>query len=141
MNNKELSYDVNYFKNLKLDGNGISSLVDGVVGHYVEMKKAIEREETIRENIKANKEIEICKIKETTKIILTYLEKSYDERKTQFENYFNRIDKALELHDVNALGILVAGVVELSKNTPFKDLVNVAQVQSDLADPNKVWEL
>lgn len=140
MSSKDLSYNVDYSKSLKLDAKSAFSLIDSLVGHYKEMKIAIEREETLREEIRANKEIEIARIQNTTRIILDYLERSYDERKFQFENYFNLIDKALGKNDINALNVLVTGVIELSKSSPFKDIVNVAKVQKDLEDPDKVWE-
>ena len=69
-------------------------------------------------------------------LLLTYLDKSFDERKVNFENFFNRLDKAMAQNDVEQMSIILSSINQLAAISPFKVLQARKDARRALEDPN-----
>jgi len=115
---------------------------------YQDCQKTAEIEQTNRQEIEANKNIELEKIKATRQVLLTYLDQKFEERSHAFEKLFSQADEAINNNDNNRLNIILSSVVELAKSNPFNDLKDVnsvkcqmSNVKSALKDKDYTWEL
>jgi hypothetical protein len=97
-------------------------------------------EKTKREKIKADKEVFLKKINAQKRFLITYLEKTFDERKNVFEKYFKVVDDALEHDNIQQLSFGIDGIVKLSKESPFKGLEDLTKVQQNLLKDNTTWD-
>ena len=100
-----------------------------------------ETEKTKREAIRANHDIAIERIRQSADIIRTYLDRSFDERAQIFNKQFEVVDEALRTGNMQMLDTGLNHINELAKQSPFKDLTNLAQVQNALMDKNTVWKI
>jgi hypothetical protein len=91
--------------------------------------------------IEADERVALAVIDAQKSAVLTYLERSFDERRQNFDEIFRLMDIALQSNDHQSLAILCHNMVEVAKISPFKDLQDLRQVQSKLKDPNHEWEI
>lgn len=96
--------------------------------------KFTEAEETKREEIRAERDIALANISSMKECLMVYLDKSFDERKTNFSRLFDTVDIAIEKGDVNALSLALNSINELAASSPFKALSDMGQVKQLLAD-------
>jgi len=96
--------------------------------------KYTEAEETKREEIRAERDIALANISSMKDFLMEYLDKSFDERKTNFSRLFDTVDIAIEKGDVNALSLALNSINELAASSPFKALSDMGQVKQLLAD-------
>lgn len=94
--------------------------------------------ETKQEEIRANCKIEVEKIRLANEAILKYLDRTFDERKSQFEKFFSLVDTALSTGDSELLTFALNNINELASSSPFRDL---AEVQTKLKDKGTVWDI
>jgi hypothetical protein len=73
-------------------------------------------------------------------LLLDYLDRSFDERKENFQNLFSVVDQSIQSGNTEQLGLALAAITELAKSSPFKDLANLNTVQANLQDPNHEWK-
>ena len=74
-------------------------------------------------------------------LLMTYLEKTYDERKTAFSKYFEVVDHALQNNNVQELAMGLENINDLAKSSPFKNLADLKSVGDALKDKNTVWDI
>ena len=108
---------------------------------YTEYLKVAEQEKTKRREINAEEKTQLAKIKATRDALITYLDKSFDERKHNFQLLFNQLDKAMENGENQQVAFLLESIVQLGKSSPFQDLADTAKVKGYIEDPNHVWEI
>lgn len=96
---------------------------------------------TKRKEIAAKRDIQIKQIEENSKIIMKYLDKSFDERKNNFEKMFSLLDEAVKTGKTEMVVGCLDKIVNLASSSPFKDLSNIKEVQKALGDKNHEWEL
>ena len=63
---------------------------------------------------------------------LVSLNKSFDERKINFANYFQRLDIAIDNGDIQLMSLLLKSINELASATPFKEIVDTIQLNNAL---------
>lgn len=139
--------------NDKIEKNDILALTEkaGAVGNVLEsariivsditnMVNMIQQETTKREAIRANRDVIIEKTRAFREVMLVVMDKTFDERRQLFDEYFSRLDKAMDNSDTNMVAGILSNMVDLAKNGPLKDLINVAATQKALKDPDTVWE-
>jgi hypothetical protein len=95
-------------------------------------KEVTEREETKRSEIEAWEKINLTEIRAKKEILLEYLDRSFDERKKNFEELFKALDKTMEKENLEAMAVVVTNIVDLAKTSPFKDLSNVSTMRGML---------
>lgn len=102
----------------------------------METAKFCERQDSKRAKINAERDAYIAQINAQKELLLTYLDKSFDERKVNFENFFNRLDKAMAQNDVEQMSIILSSINQLAAISPFKVLQARKNARRALEDPN-----
>lgn len=120
---------------------GLPVDVTQVVTSFCDLAKEIEHEKTRREEIIANREVMLAKVSALRDVALSYLDKSFSERKIQFEKLFNALDKALDSDNAQNTLAVANAIVEVAKNNPLKDLLSISNTRKALSDPDKTWEM
>ncbi|NLK49188.1 MAG: hypothetical protein GX294_00910 [Candidatus Cloacimonetes bacterium] len=111
-----------------------------IVSDITNMVNMIQQETTKREAIRANRDVIIEKTRAFREIMLVVMDKTFDERRQQFDGYFASLDKAMDKNDTNMVAGILSNMVDLAKNGPLKDLINLEATQIALKDPDTVWE-
>ena len=106
-----------------------------------EVAKFSEVQVTKRTEIEAKRDENIAKINAQKEILLIYLEKSFDERKDNFERLFNVIDYALINNNMEQLALGLNSINHLAATSPFKDLANISTTQQALNNKNHLWDI
>jgi hypothetical protein len=108
---------------------GLTLLVEA----YKENHKVTKIEREKREQIQTMKEIEIEKIRQQARVLQIYLDKSFEERRENFDKMFDSLDKALEKNDIQSIGAIAGMIVEVAKTSP---LVQAQKLISDYNNPD-----
>lgn len=98
------------------------------------------QQETEQVEIKARRDVAVSKIKATTDIISKYLDKSFDERSSEFNHYFTALDKAMETNDVDMLRSILLSINTLANSSPFKN-ISLSEVGEALKSPETEWDI
>jgi len=87
----------------KIPGINFLSVVEEVTSAIKEYSIIVQEEKTKRVAIKSQRDYLIEEIKSKKEIILTYLEKSYDERASILKKQFEIVDKAIDSNNIEML--------------------------------------
>lgn len=121
------------------NADAIGRLVEGVrVAADAVREIAVRKTEQSR--IRAQAEGEIARIHAVRDVMLDYLDRSFDERRHNFDALFTRLDAAMVSGDVAVIAKVLDTVVALARSSPFKDLADVATAKAALQDKNREWE-
>lgn len=105
-----------------------------------DVTKFCEVQKTKRKEIEAIRDIVVSKIQSQKEIILTYLEKSFDERKDNFSKFFAIIDDAIAKDNMQQLAMGLDSVNKLAATSPFKALASIESTQKALTDKKHIWD-
>lgn len=111
-----------------------------LVEAYRECATVTEQETTKRREIEAKEKTVLTELKYRRELFMTYLERSFDERKENFQNLFKTLDKAIDTNSSEVFLHTLNSITELAKSSPFKDLASVSAVRDLLDDPSKQIE-
>ncbi|MEK0264866.1 hypothetical protein [Bifidobacterium mongoliense] len=111
-----------------------------IVEQAGEVRKFEEVQKAQRADISARRDIAIAKIEAQKEALQSYLDKSFDERKENFNTLFAVVDHALATNDMQELAMSLQGILTLADTSPFKDLQTVEATATALADPNHEWD-
>ena len=139
----------NFIQNLsgRFVGQKLSTPADAfnMVNTFVEASKDVakftEIQKTKRAEIRAQAEVRIREIDSMRNLIMTYLDKTFDERSKIFAKQFECVDKALADGDTNLLAISLNSITELAKSSPFKALADIKNVQKQLTADNTTFDI
>ena len=137
MNGKQ---EVQSFANNAMAAGNVLESVQVIVSDITNMVNMIQQETTKREAIRANRDVIIEKTRAFREIMLNVMDQTFEERKMQFDGYFELLDKAMDKNDVNMVAGILHNMVELTKESPLRNLIDLASTQKALKDPNTVWE-
>ena len=112
-------------------------MVDATRGWMTEVQSA----RTERAEIASRENIELSRIRAQKDVLLTALDLTFDERRTNFRRLFEALDAALSSADTARTAVILQSITDLAKESPFKDLANLEIVVSDLKRPDKVWDV
>ncbi|MEB3180802.1 MAG: hypothetical protein VKL59_17500 [Nostocaceae cyanobacterium] len=110
-----------------------------IVSAYTEYKIIAEQEQTKRREIEAWEKTTIAQINAQRDFLITYLERSFDERAESFRTLFTIVDDAISSSNNQQLALTLNAITEIAKSSPFKDLANIASVRAALDDPDHEW--
>lgn len=110
-----------------------------IVSAYTEYKIIAEQEQTKRREIDAWEKTTIAQIKSQRDFLITYLERSFDERAENFRTLFTVVDDAISSGNNAQLAFALNSITEIAKASPFKDLANLASVRAALENPDHEW--
>ena len=97
-------------------------------------------QETKREEIRAERDVAIARIKEMGELVKVYLEKTYDERSALFAKQFEAIDAAISDGNVEMLAVTLNSMNALAASSPFKNLADINCVKQGLIE-NSEWDI
>jgi len=102
----------------------VLEIITSTVKDYLVVK---EQEETKRAEISAKKEVFLAEIETKKEFIISYLDKTFDERASNFKKYFGIVDNALQNDKTEELIAGLNAINELAKSSPFKNLETISK--------------
>lgn len=115
--------------------------LEAILTSYADYKKIATQERTKREQIRVRRDVELRKIEAQRELFMTYLERTFDERRANFAKFFEVLDQAVETDAVDVIAKTLDSITMLARTSPFKDIATVAQVRNVLDDPDKDFDL
>ena len=112
----------------------LQKLVDAVR----DWQETVAVEATKQQAIAAEEARWLAAIEADREILLTYLDRSFDERRESFRRLFDELDRAMSGDTAHVADVLGA-ITTLAMKSPFQDLKDVDTVTSNLNDPNYGW--
>ena len=110
-----------------------------IVSAYTDYLTIAEQEQTKRREIESREKETITKINAQRDFLMTYLNRSFDERADNFRALFDIVDRAIAADNNQQLALALDSITEIAKSSPFKELANLASVRKALDDPNHEW--
>ena len=124
----------------RLVGVDPQRLLEQILGDVREAIVAVAEQQTRRQEIAARERVALTDLADRRALFMTYLERSFDERRALFARLFEQVDRALDQRDVGALQATLAAVSALATSSPFRDLASLDATRAALKR-NEPWEL
>ncbi|WP_440254981.1 hypothetical protein [Candidatus Avelusimicrobium sp.] len=102
--------------------------------------KFTEVQENKRNKIIAERDVLIKHIEAEKAVILEYLDKSFDERKENFNKLFAMADEAIASENNERLALILNSINFIAVESPFKALRSVSDTKKALADKKHTWD-
>lgn len=113
--------------------------LQALVVAYQDHRMVVEQEQSKRREIATQERITLRKIRNQRDTLLTFLNRSFDEREKNFTRLFDVLDQAMASGDNQKVAIVLNQITDLAKSSPFKELQNLSKVQTALDDPEHEW--
>ena len=123
-----------------MNSGDVAGAVKDLILMAGEVRKFEEAQITVRTDIAARRDVALANIEVQKAALMTYLDKSFDERKESFHALFSVVDDALEKSNMQQLAMSLEGIIKLAESSPFKDLETVEAVAAALTDPGHKWD-
>lgn len=114
--------------------------VQELVTAYSECQLIIAEEKTKQRQIEAWEKTEIAKINALRDSLITYLDRSFDERADDFKNLLAIADQVMVSNDNEKLVLALNSITSLAKSSPFSQLADINYVRAALDDPDHNWK-
>ena len=111
-----------------------------IVQAWTNYLEIAEKEKTKRCAIEAWEKTTFAEIEMKRDFIISYLERSFDERAKIFQSLFKTLEQATASGDNQQLSLTLQAITELAKTNPFKELSDISAVKANLSEPNHIWE-
>jgi len=111
-----------------------------IMAAYTEYKIVSEQDKTKRRGIESWEKTTISQIEFQRDVMLDYLERTFDERASNFRLLFQTVDQAIKNSDSEQLTLTLNSITEIANSSPFKDLADLIYVKKSLNDPDHVWD-
>lgn len=141
-------FEKNLHQNLEyLATNAITNQAEALIvlkelsAMAVEVEKFSEVQKTKRKEIEAQRDAYITKISAQKEVMLAYLDKTFDERRINFEKLFQVVDSALANNNMQQLALSLDSINNLATSSPFKDLASIEGTKNALEDKNHIWDI
>ena len=105
---------------------GSIACMERIAVEFINSLNIAQQERTKREMIANWKEIGLEKIATQKQILMQYLDKTFEERKENFSQFFNALDKGIDSGNIEIVNAALNGIVNLAKTSPLK--AEVSQV-------------
>ncbi len=100
-----------------------------------------EVEQTRRARIQAYEATEVARIKAAEAVLKDYFERAFTERRALYQEFFSKLDGALDEGNGEVLHDVVRGIVDIARYSPLSDMGDLNKLRAALDDPNQVWDL
>ncbi|MGV9747786.1 hypothetical protein ACWDTG_23195 [Rhodococcus zopfii] len=97
-------------------------------------------ESTKQAHLAAYEATEVARIKAAESVLKQFFEQSFEERRSNFTELFDRLDAALDRGDQQAVSTVLTGIVEIARTSPLANMGDLGQIRAALDDPDHVWE-
>ncbi|MFB1482680.1 hypothetical protein [Corallococcus sp. RDP092CA] len=122
-----------------LSAAGIGEVMQGLLT-ITECVRDIAKEQTEQTRLREHARVNVEHIHAMRKTLLHYLDRSFDERKENFRQLFERLDSAIQDNNVQLASAVLESVVKLADASPFKALQDVAATRAALGQKNQEWQ-
>ena len=122
-------------------GINAAEVVKQLFTAYDDWRKVAEEEKTKRNAISAEKQRAIHQINVQRDLLKTHLERSFNERRKNFQQLFDRLDQAIDKGDTATVAATLTSIVEIAQSSPLKDIASVQAVRGVMADQDTVYEI
>ena len=122
-------------------GMNAAGVVTQLVAAYTNWRKTAKEEKTKRHAISAEERKAIHTINAQRDILMTYLERSFDERRENFRQFFDSLARAIDKGDTVTSAATLNSIVKLAQSSPFKDIASLQAVRDVLADQSSELEI
>lgn len=116
------------------------SLIFNLTRQLGRVVKFTEVQENKRNKIIAERDVLIKHIEAEKAVILEYLDKSFDERKENFNKLFAMADEAIASENNERLALILNSINFIAAESPFKALRSVSDTKKALADKKHTWD-
>ncbi|GMT99201.1 hypothetical protein KH5H1_33200 [Corallococcus caeni] len=123
----------------KVSIEGVSNVLQGI-RTIAECVRDIEKEHTEQTRLRESARVEVEQIHAMREVLMDYLDRSFDERKENFRQLFERLDGAIQGNNVQMASAVLDSVVKLADASPFKALRDVAATRAALGQKGKEWQ-
>lgn len=117
-----------------------AEVLKSLVNMASEVSKFTEVQKTRRKEIEAERDVYVEKIRAQKEVLIVYLEKSFDERKNNFEKLFEIVDHAIASNNMQQLAMGLQSINTLAATSPFKSLATIESTQQALTDNSHIWD-
>ena len=118
---------------------GLTDVIEGIKT-IAGCARDIQRERTEQTRIQQEARVEVERIHAVRDVVLDYLDRSFDERRENFRQLFERFDAAVQSGNGQLAGTVLESVVKLAESSPFKALKDVAAAREALGEKGKEWQ-
>ncbi|MBX3126114.1 MAG: hypothetical protein KF718_05335 [Polyangiaceae bacterium] len=118
----------------------LGRVVEGIK-HVANCIKTIREQKTEQTRIDAEARKEVERVQAVREVLMSYLDRSFDERRRNFDALFTRLDAALESESLGAVSATLDAIVKIADSSPFKALNDIQATQKVLKDKSKEWDL
>lgn len=99
-----------------------------------------QEQETKRTEIQTYERLEIARIQAAERVLHDYFAQAFAERRHNFDELFQRFDRAAEAGDVNAMQVSLGTLVKLAEQSPLAALTDLGSLRAALDDPDHEWK-
>ncbi|MFP2961404.1 hypothetical protein ACLEPN_27245 [Myxococcus sp. 1LA] len=126
----------------RLAKNGVPGLSEALKGlkTVADCIRDIQKEKTEQTRIQMNAHVDVERIRAHRDVLIHYLDRSFDERKENFRQLFERLDTAIASGNTELSGAVLDSVLKLADSSPFKALRDVAATREALSEKGKEWQ-
>ena len=125
--------DMEFKRSAKVNPMDVLNMFNDLAKQYMDLEKTREFERTRRAEIEKEKQETLAKIQAQQELFLIYMDKSFDERTTNFNKFFEVIDSAMRDGNMQKLALGLDSVMQLAKESPFKPLMDLGKLSQQLA--------
>jgi hypothetical protein len=118
---------------------GIEDVLQGL-RTLAECARDIEKERTEQHRLREDARVRVEHLHAMRELLMTHLDRSFDERRENFRRLFDALDGALQGNNVQGVSAVLDSVVKLADSSPFKSLRDVASAREALGQKGKAWE-
>lgn len=119
------------------------------VGELIEAKGTIEsildcirqagEQRMERARIDAESRAHVERVRAFRDVVVTYLDRAFDERRNNFDALFTRLDTAMERGDPQMVTATLGAMVELAKHSPLQAVADAGRFQRAIEDKDTDW--
>lgn len=116
----------------------VNAIVNGL-RTIAECARDIEQAKARQTQVKEEARVEVERIGAMRDVLMSYLDKSFDERRQNFDTLFRQLDSAIAGDNVALVSVILESVVKLADSSPFTALADPATTRALLADKKTEW--
>jgi hypothetical protein len=106
---------------------------NNLISAWKDYQNTHEIEETRRESIRANRNIQLAAIREQADALRKVLEGTFAERSKNFSNFFDMLNEGFSSDDDKKINVALSLITEQIKQNPMKQAV---QLMQDINNPS-----
>ena len=132
------SEDVKAAVKLNVNPMDVLNMFNDLAKQYMDLERTREIERTKRAEIEKERQKTLAKIQVQKELFLKYIDKSFDERASNFNKFFEVIDSAMSDGNMEKLAMGLNSVMQLARESPFKALIDINTLSGQLESKEEI---